>query len=134
MALRQNVGQLASTLGAMVRTRLELFSLELAEQRSRVLRLFILTVAGALCLTLALLVFSLMVVLFFWPTEYRYVALALLVVAYLVAAGVLFFKVRQSLLNDPQPFSATLDELRRDVALIDRLRDAPSSRSSSEAS
>lgn len=123
MALRQSVTDLAGTVVSALRTRLELFSLEAAEQRSRLIRLLAMTFGALLCITLAVLVFTLLLALYFWPTEYRYWALGLLALGYgLIGLG-LFWAVRNALVNDPVPFSATLDELRRDAGLIDRLRE-----------
>ena len=122
MALRQSVGDLGATFLAGLRTRLELFSLEAADQRTRLVRLLVMSFGALLCFTLALIVLTLLVALYFLPTDYRYVALGVLVFLYAVAGVVLFLSVRHSLLNDPAPFSATLDELRRDAALLDRLR------------
>ncbi len=123
MALRQSVTDLAGTVVSALRTRLELFSLEAAEQRSRLIRLLAMAFGALLCITLAVLVFTLLLALYFWPTEYRYWALGLLALGYgLIGLG-LFWAVRNALVNDPVPFSATLDELRRDASLIDRLRE-----------
>lgn len=121
MALRQSVGEMAGALMSIVRTRLELFSLEAFEQKARLLKLLAMTLAAVLFLALALLVFSITVALYFWPTEERYLALGLLALLYAVLAVVLAWFVRRDLLAGMVPFAATLDELRRDKALIDRL-------------
>ncbi len=123
MALGNSVGDLASTLVSMARTRLELFALELSEQKSRLLTLVAMLFGGLVFLILALLVFSIMVALYFWPTEHRYLALGVLVVIYAVAGCGLLLGVRNWLKSDDLPFSNTLDELQRDLALVDRLRD-----------
>ncbi|NYT76203.1 phage holin family protein [Alcaligenaceae bacterium] len=126
MALRQSVGDLASTLLSIVRTRLELFSLEASEQKSQLITLLGMAFAMLLFLTLALLVFSIAVALYFWPTDHRYLALCVLALVYGVLGLGLLLTVRHKLLYSPMPFSATVDELRRDLALVERLRD-PSS-------
>ncbi|MBC7203541.1 MAG: phage holin family protein [Pusillimonas sp.] len=123
MALRHSVGQLVSTLVSIVGTRLELFCVELAEQRLRLIKVMCLTVGAMLCLVLALLVVSLLVALYFWPTEYRYLALGLLALAYLLIGLGLAWWVRNELCANPAPFEATLDELRRDLALVNRLQE-----------
>src|SRR3546814_1754507 len=74
----QSVGDLACTLLSIVRTRLELFSLEATEQKSQMIVILGMAFGALLFLTLAALVFSLTVALFFWPTEHRYLALGLL--------------------------------------------------------
>lgn len=124
MALRQSVGDLACTLLSIVRTRLELFSLEASEQKSNLIAILGMAFGALLFLTLAALVFSIAVALYFWPTDQRYVALAVLALIYAVLGLGLFWAVRRKLLFSPMPFSATVDELRRDLALVERLRES----------
>lgn len=126
MALRQTVGGLAATLMSIVRTRFELFMLEAAEQKANVLALLGMALGALLFLTLALLVFTATVALYFWPTEDRYLALAILALVYLVIGAGLLLALRHRLVNGPAPFAATLDELRRDIELVERLKE-PSS-------
>ncbi|MFA5490235.1 MAG: phage holin family protein [Candidimonas sp.] len=123
MPLRQSVGDIACTLLSIVRTRLELFSLEATQQKSHLIAILGMAFGALLFLTLALLVFSIAVALYFWPTEQRYVALGVLALIYgLIGVG-LFLGVRSKLLFEPTPFSATLDELRQDLKLVERLRE-----------
>lgn len=123
MALRQSVGDLAGTLLSVVRTRLELFSIEASEQKARLLMVLGMAFAALLFLMLALLVFSIAVALYFWPTEQRYLALGLLALLYgLVGIG-FFWAVRRELLFEPMPFSVTLNELKRDMTMVERLRE-----------
>lgn len=124
MALRHKVGELASTLVSVVRTRLELFALEASGQKAHFITLLGLAFGALLFLTLAVLVFTIVLALYFWPTEHRYLALALLGLLYTALGLAMFWMVRQQLLFSPAPFSATLDELRRDLALIERLHES----------
>src|SRR3546814_1499998 len=71
MALRQSVGDLACTLLSIVRTRLELFSLEASEQKVNLIAILGMAFGALLFLTLAVLVFSIAVALYFWPTDQR---------------------------------------------------------------
>jgi len=121
MALRQSVGDIAGTLLSMMHTRLELFSLEASGQTSRLFKLAGMAFAALLFLTLAVLVFSIAFALYFWPSQDRYLALGLLALVYALLGLGLFWAVRRSLLYDPMPFAATLDELRRDAAMAARL-------------
>lgn len=123
MALRQNVGELASTLLSVVRTRLELFALEAGGQKSHLVAVLGFAFGALLFLTLAVLVFSIAVALYFWPTDQRYLALGLLALVYCCLGIWMFLVVRRKLVHAPMPFAATLDELRRDLALVERLRD-----------
>lgn len=123
MALRQNVGELACTLLSVVRTRLELFALEAGGQKSHLVAVLGYAFGALLFLTLAVLVFSIAIALYFWPSDQRYLALGLLALFYCGLGVWMFLVVRHKLVHAAMPFAATLDELRRDLALLERLRD-----------
>lgn len=123
MALRQSVSELGSTLVSSARTRLELFALEAGQQKTSLISLLSMLFGALLFSTLAVLVFSLLLALYFWPTDYRYVALGILVVVYAALGVGLFLAIRRRLTTGPIPFAATLDELRRDAAFLERLGD-----------
>lgn len=123
MALRQAVGGLAATFLSILRTRFELFLLEASEQKANVLALLGLAFGALIFLTLALLVFTVTVAVYFWPTEDRYVALAILAFIYFVIGIGLLVAVRSRLVNGPPPFAATIEELRRDMELVERLKE-----------
>ena len=80
-------------------------------------------VGALLFSTLALLVFSLLIALFFWPTAYRYWAIGGLIVVYAGLALAMTAAIMKRLREGTMPFSATLDELGRDLQLLERLRD-----------
>ena len=121
-ALGRAVGDLTDTVLSMARTRLELFALETGEQKARLLRLVALLCVMLFFLALAVLIFSIGVAVCFWPTPYRYAALWLMGLLYLVIGLGFAWALRMRLRDDPVPYSATLDELRRDAALIARWR------------
>lgn len=123
MTLRHSVGDIVTTVLSMARTRLELFTLEATQEKSRLVRVLCMAFGALLFATLALLVFSVAVTLYFWPTDDRYLAMGLLALIYAVIGAGLFIAVWRGLVNGPSPFSATLDELKRDIALADRLRE-----------
>lgn len=120
MSLRRSLGGLPASLLGLMRTRLELLSLEAAEEKSRLIVLVGLAAAALLCLTLALLVFTAAIAVAFWPTEHRYLALACLGGLYTVIGLALLYKVRRELADRPVPFAATLDVLERDVAAFEK--------------
>lgn len=122
MSLRQRVGALSTTAISIIRTRLELFALEAGEQKSSLLKLLALLFGALLFSTLALLVFSLLIALIFWPTEYRYWAIGLLIIIYAGLGAIMFISIANKLNKGPMPFSATLEELGRDIQLLDSLR------------
>lgn len=126
MALRQAVGGLSATLLSILRTRFELFMLEAAEQRTNVLVMAGMAFGALVFLVLAVLVFTVTVALYFWPTEDRYVALAVLAFIYFALGIGLLIALRSRIVKGPTPFGATLEELRRDIQLVERLKE-PSS-------
>ncbi len=118
MSVKQNLGSVAGDFTSLVKTRLELLSLELAEEKDRLLSVLLFGAIGLLFLHLALMVIAVLVGLFFWETEYRYLALAILVLIYvLVGVGCLFL-MKKHLGLAASPFSATVDALRDDAAAL----------------
>lgn len=122
MSLRQRVGDLGTTAISIVRTRLELFALEANEEKAGLLKLLALLFGALLFSTLAFLVFSLLIALVFWPTEYRYWAIGVLIIIYAGLGLTMFMTIMSKLSKGPMPFSATLEELGRDIQMLDRLR------------
>ncbi len=102
----------------MAHTRFELFSLEAAEARALLFRRLGLALAAAACLFMALLVATLAIGLYFWPTEYRYLALGLLALAYAVAGGILAWRLCDGLARGPAPFSALVEVLGEDAEAL----------------
>src|SRR5690606_38731373 len=80
--------------------------------------------AALLFVTLAVLVFTVMVAVAFWPTENRYMALGVLAAVYAVLGIGLLLALRRQLLFGPVPFAATIEELGRDADLLARVRAA----------
>ena len=131
MSIRESLMDVSSGFVGLVQTRLELFTLEAAQQKSRVMKTMLLAFAALIFLTLALLVFSILITIYFWPTEYRFLALGLLCLAYAVIGFGLLLSVRSGMVNAPAPFEATLSELRRDAQMLRRTRAAPEAPASS---
>jgi uncharacterized membrane protein YqjE len=124
MAIRKSLLGVASSLVELGRTRFELLALEASAEKGRLLKLLGCSFAALLFLTLAVLVFSILVAVYFWPTESRYMALGVLAAAYALLGLILLYVVRRTLVEGPTPFAATLQELGRDAQLLDRLRAA----------
>ncbi|HEX2861105.1 MAG TPA: phage holin family protein [Lacunisphaera sp.] len=102
---------------ATVQDRLELFSLELQEEKFRLIRIFIgigaAIFAGMMFLTFA----SLTLVYLFWETA-RLPLLSGLTVFYAALLAVIVLALRRFLARQPDPFAATLQELKADRACI----------------
>ena len=121
MTIRASLAATAGDVVAILRTRLEIFGAELSEEKSRAMVLVGMALAGMFFLALALLVFTLWIAVLFWPTEYRYWALAGLSLIYALAGLVLLLVVRHRLMNDPPAFEVTVEELGRDARMFSTL-------------
>ena len=113
--LLQSARGYLATWVELLKTRLDLFSVELQEERERIQQILVLAVAALVCLVFGVLLVTLFVVVVFWDTEYRLVVLggfALLYLASGVAAGLI---ARHKSRSKPRIFSATLNELTKDV-------------------
>lgn len=124
MSLRSSLFGVAGSLVGLLRTRLELFALEAAEEKTRLIKVLGMAFAALIFLTLAVLVFSVTVAVAFWPTEDRYLALGLLAGAYALLGLGLLLAVRRELVSGPVPFAATFEELGRDADLLESVRAA----------
>jgi uncharacterized membrane protein YqjE len=124
MALRKSLLGVASSLVDLGRTRFELLVLEASAEKSRLFKLLGFFFGALLFLTLALLVFSILVAVYFWPTDQRYMALGVLAAVYAIVGLILAYMVRRYLTLGPMPFAATLEELGRDAQLLEHLREA----------
>ncbi len=109
---------LTSTLIEVLYTRVELFAVELDEERRRITRALWLAAVGAFCLSLGILLAVLFLVVLFWDTH-RLLVLGILAFGFLAAgiAALLTFRVR--LAERTRLFSQTLEELRRDRDRLD---------------
>jgi len=103
-----------SVLLAILYTRLDLATAELEEEATRSIQLIIVTLAGMLCLSMAIFFLSLFIIAYYWYTH-RLLVLGLVFGVYLIASVILLLISRSMLLNRPKFLSQTLTELRRDV-------------------
>lgn len=134
MSVKQNLGSVAGDFTALLKTRLELLTLELSEEKDRLLSVLLFGAVGLLFLHLALMVVAVLVGLFFWDTEYRYLAMAILVLVYvLVGVGCLLLMKKQLGLA-ATPFSATVDALKDDAAALRGHRPFPTTSSAAASS
>jgi uncharacterized membrane protein YqjE len=108
---------LGDGLLASVQDRLELFTVELQEEKFRLIRTFLWISAAVFTAMMGITFASLTVVYLFWETARLTVlgGLALLYAGALVAIIVAF---RRFLARQPSPFSATLHEIGEDRACI----------------
>ena len=111
--LLQSLRNLAATLVAVLQTRLELLVAEIEEERVRLGRMLALAVVAVFFLSLAVLMFTMFVIVLFWDS-YRLPAIAGLAVLYLVIGGVAALAARRLALARSRLFAASLAELGKD--------------------
>ncbi len=97
----------------LVRTRVELASLEFSEEYERRKDQLLLIGVAAIAFAFALLAASAFVVAYYWDT-YRLGALAGVTILYLLIALGALWRLNVQQRNAPRPFAATLAEFERD--------------------
>lgn len=108
------VARLFQTLRDTAANRVELFLVELQEERIRLIDALLWVAVAIVCALMTLLMITLMVVVIFWDTH-RLLVLSLVTVAYAVAAVVAMVKLR-SQLQRWRAFSATLEQIKKDYS------------------
>ena len=108
---------LGDGLMATVEDRLQLFSLELQEEKFRLIRIFLWISAAVFTGMMAVTFTSLTLVYCFWASA-RLAVLAGLTVFYTSALVVIIIMFRRFLARQPSPFAATLQEIGEDRACI----------------
>lgn len=107
------------TLRNLLENRVELFLLELKEERLRLFKTLLLYAVGVACTGMALLLFSLTLVVAFWE-EHRLLVLVLLTLVHAAGATLAFWLVRRRL-QRWQAFSASIEQLRKDRECFETL-------------
>jgi uncharacterized membrane protein YqjE len=114
-----SVRELARTLLSMVETRARLAATELEEQAVRLVEIAIWFALAILFLSVALVFFSLLVLIAFWDTH-RLLAAGLLAIVYLAVGLTAMLVARARLRDRPPLFSATLEELDKDLEHLEQ--------------
>lgn len=111
--------KLAGTVVSMLQTRLELASVELAEEKERLLGTAFLGMLAVSLIGLSIMTLTALVVILCWDT-YRWQSLAVMAALYALGAAACLWKVRLLLRNAPPLFEATLAELDKDREILRR--------------
>lgn len=119
VGLRAALGRLAAASVGLLSTRAELASLELVEERERLTQRLALIAAGGMILAFGAMFAGAFVIVLFWDTH-RLWAIALVALAHAAAGAFLLARARAIGRDAPPPFSATLEELRKDRAMLER--------------
>ena len=112
--LFSSVRRMADTCLSSVHNRVELFGLELQEEKLRLVRLLLWSVAALFASFLAITVITIAVVMCF-PQDKRTVAVSAFGVLYAIMAIVLGLKLRSEIKNAPPPLADTTAELKKDL-------------------
>jgi uncharacterized membrane protein YqjE len=113
------LGRLGGATLALLRTRIELATLEFEEARERAKQMLVLLLCGVVLALFGLLFASLLVVAYFWDTN-RLAAIAGVTLFYAALAAIAFTRLRRLTRDKPPPFAATLSELEQDAAALRR--------------
>ncbi len=108
---------LGDNLLATVQDRLELFSVELQEEKFRLIQTFVWICAAVFTGMMAIVFASLTLVYFFWESA-RLAVLGGLTLLYTGALVAILLALRRFLASQPIPFAATRQELGEDRACI----------------
>jgi uncharacterized membrane protein YqjE len=111
--------QFAARLLIIGENRLELLQVEVQEERERLLLAFLLALGVAAFGLLAALTLTAGIVVLFWP--YSHLAALMILTGLYGAAGIFLYYKLSRLLRDWQSFSATLDQLRKDRACLEKI-------------
>jgi uncharacterized membrane protein YqjE len=97
--------------------RVELFAVELQEEKSRAIELLIFAMCGVFLGVIAVVVVT-FTIAFLLEGDARRIALIIFSALYVVGSAGFFLAVRSLLKNRPPPFSATIAELKKDRACL----------------
>ena len=106
-----------ATWVAILRTRVEIISTELEEQREWLEQLVIYGVAALFLLSFGLLLLTLFVVMMFWESH-RLLVLGIFAALYLLGGVAAVLAFRNKVRNKPKLFAATSEELAKDHAYL----------------
>lgn len=115
--LSDAIARLGGTALALLRTRLELVTVEFEEERERATELLVLVLSAVLLALFALLFASLFVIAYFWEA-YRLWAIAGVTLFYVVLAILTIMRLQQRRRDKPAAFAATLAELGHDASSL----------------
>jgi len=102
-----------AVLSAALHTRLELFVIELEEERERLKKTAILLLLAVFGAALGFILFNIFLVALFWERGWI-AAIGVLALVYFGVAVVAVLKLRSDILQRPGLFPATLEELGKD--------------------
>lgn len=112
-----SVRTFADSLLGSVHDRIELISVELQEEKQRLIQIFIWISVAIFTAMMAIVFASITVVYLFWESA-RLAVLGGLTLFYTGAAVTTVLALRRQISRQPKPFAASLQELKNDRACI----------------
>ena len=109
----ESLKALSGTLVAVVRTRFQLLSSDIAEERQRAISLMVLGLVALFSLGLGTVLFSVLIVIAYWESH-RFLALGALAGVFLVASAGAVWLALHKVQTGPRLFAASRAELSRD--------------------
>ena len=109
--------RLGSTLVGIAQTRLELLSTEVEEERARLSAILLHAYATIACLSVGILLATLVFVLVWWDRN-PVVAVAIPAFVFCAAGIWSLLRLRAALRRKPRVFAASIDELAKDRATL----------------
>ncbi len=104
---------LSATLIAVVQTRLELLSTDVAEERARLTAILLSVMIALFCLGVGAVLLTTLIVVVFWDSH-RLAALGGLTALFLGFGGGLWWYAMHKLRTKPRLFDASINELAKD--------------------
>jgi len=117
--LAASAKEFARRLLTIGENRLELFTLEVQEERARLLRALLLALGAAVFGLLAAMTLTAAIVVLLWP--YSPLAVLLALTGLYGAAGACLYWRLAALLREWQTLPASLDQLRKDRACLEKI-------------
>jgi len=108
-----SVKRLASTLIAIVSTRLELLANELQDERLRLMQMFFLSLSALFCFGMGVLLLTVFITVLFWD-DHRLAVLGGLCILFFALGTLMAMLLRNKAQSKPKLFSTSLAELAKD--------------------
>ena len=115
--LMGSVKRLAATLTSIVSTRLELLANELQEERLRLTQMLLFALFALFCFGMALLLFTVFIVVLFWD-DHRLAVLGALSLVFFASGTLAAVLLRGKAQEKSRLFSASLAELEKDREML----------------
>jgi uncharacterized membrane protein YqjE len=111
--LFESLSMFGATMLAVVRTRLELLSIDLEEERERLFSLMFIALAAAFLLGIGIVLAVILLVVAYWETN-RLMVLGILTAFFLLLGAALAAYAMQKMRSKPRLFTSSLSELNKD--------------------